>query len=133
MAMMHSNNGINIALDAYCAALNGGFLRFYDGTRPADPDTAITTQVQLASMRFPSPAFQAAVAGVASAYPLISDNATVAGTATWCRAFESDGVSVMFDDDVPADVVLNTVIITALGVLSVPESGFSFTIRFPKS
>jgi hypothetical protein len=35
--------------------LDGGTLKLYDGTRPTDPDTAVTDQVLLASFTLPDP------------------------------------------------------------------------------
>ncbi|MDH5528237.1 MAG: hypothetical protein OEY97_13145, partial [Nitrospirota bacterium] len=45
--------------------LDGGtaVLEIYDGVRPANADTAVTTQVLLASLALPAAAFAAAAAG----------------------------------------------------------------------
>lgn len=57
----------NKKIDAITPDLNNGYLRIYDGTRPADPDTAITSQVLLAELRFNATAYGAAANGVAAA------------------------------------------------------------------
>jgi hypothetical protein len=96
-----ANAGVNAAADALLALLNNGYLRIYDGSQPATADTAITTQVKLAELRWNTTAFPAASAGVASANSITSDNSAPAtGTATWFRAFKSDGTTPIFDGTV---------------------------------
>jgi hypothetical protein len=92
---------VNAAVNAITALLNGGFLDIYDSTgtgQPANANTAITTQVNLANLTFGSPAFGNAMAGVATANAIGTDtdiNAT--GTATWARLYKSDHTTVVCD------------------------------------
>jgi hypothetical protein len=84
-------------MDAVDAAVNagasGGFLRIYNGTRPATGGTATTL---LAELRFSSTAFGAAAGGVITAAAITSDaSANATGTATWFRVTDSDGDVVM--------------------------------------
>lgn len=96
-----ANVAANAAADAVTALLNSGKLRIYDGTQPATGDTAITTQNQLAELTFNATAFGAAVAGVATANAITSDtDADATGTATWFRAFKSDGTTAVYDGSV---------------------------------
>jgi hypothetical protein len=96
-----SNAAANAAADALCALLNNGYLDVYDGSQPATADTAIGAQVLLASLRYASPAFGAAVAGVATANALTADSdADATGTAVWFRAYKSDHTTVVFDGSV---------------------------------
>ena len=124
-----SNTGANAAADAVTVLLNSGKLRIYDGTQPANADTAITTQTQLAELTFGSTAFGGAVAGVATANAITSDTtADNTGTATWFRALKSDGSTVIFDGSVGtsgANLNLNSVAISAGAAVSV--SSFSYT------
>ena len=125
-----SNTAVSAAADAVSALLTNGYLRVYDGTQPATADTAITTQVLLAELRFnASAAFGAAVNGVATANALTSDSsANATGTATWFRALKSDGTTVVYDGSVgtsAADLVLNSVAI-ALGAI-VAVTAFTYT------
>src|SRR5207249_11000745 len=117
-----SNIGANAAANAICALLNSGYIDIYDGTQPANADTAITTQVKLARLTFGNPAFGAASAGVTTANAITSDSAADAtGTASWFRACKSDG-SAVFDGSVgtsSANLVLSTVNITAGAVVGV--------------
>ena len=125
-----SNTAASAAADAVSALLTNGYLRIYDGTQPATADTAITTQVLLAELRFnASAAFGAAVNGVATANALTSDSsANATGTASWFRALKSDGTTVVYDGSVgtsAADLVLNSVAI-ALGAI-VAVTAFTYT------
>lgn len=127
-----SNAGVNAAVDALAALLNGGTLRIYDGAQPATADTAVGVQALLAELTFGSPAFGAAVAGVATANPITKDSAANAtGTAAWFRAVTSGGAAV-FDGSVGAsgaDLNLSTVAIQQNAEVSVT----AFTITLPKS
>lgn len=96
-----SNAAANAAADAVCVLANSGSLKIYDGTQPATADTAVSTQVLLATLTFGNPAFGAAVAGVATANAITSDTAADAtGTASWFRVLKSDGTSVLWDGSV---------------------------------
>ena len=124
-----SNAEASAAADAVCAHANSGFLRIYDGTQPADADTAITSQVLLAELVFNATAFGAAVNGVATANAITQDaSANATGTATWFRALRSNGTSVLFDGSVGTgtnDLVLNTTSIVSGAAVSV--SAFTYT------
>lgn len=116
-----SNTAASAAADAVSALLTNGYLRVYDGTQPATADTAITTQVLLAELRFnASAAFGGASNGVATANAITSDSsANATGTASWFRALKSDGTTAVYDGSVgtsAADLVLNSVAI-ALGAI----------------
>jgi len=118
-----SNAAASAAADAVTALLANGYLRIYDGTQPATADTAISTQVLLAELRFGATAFAAASNGVASANAITADSsADATGTATWFRALKSDGTSVVFDGSVGtsgANLNLNSVAISAGAAVSV--------------
>ena len=122
MAITLSAAAASAGADALCALLNGGHVRLYDGARPITVDTAITTQVLLASPTFANPAFAAAVSGVATANAVVSDtDAAASGTSTWFRAVTSGGASVC-DGSVgtaDADCILSSVSITAHGTVAI--------------
>ena len=124
-----SNEAANAEADAVAALLNNGYLRIYDGSQPANADTAVSTQVLLAELRFNATAFGPAAAGVATANAFTQDSsANNTGTATWFRALKSDGTSPIFDGTVGtsgANLNLNSVSIVA-GV-AVNVTGFTFT------
>lgn len=123
-----ADNAANAAADTVCALLNNGYLRIYNGSQPANANTAITTQTKLAELRWSATAFAAASAGLAVANAIASDTNTVAGTATWFRAFKSDGTTVVFDGSVGVsgcNINLNTTTITSGGVLAI--TNFTYT------
>jgi hypothetical protein len=81
------------------ALLNSGTLEIYDGSQPADANTAITSQNLLATLTFGSTAFAASVASgtaptraaVATANSISDVTASATGTAAWFRAKRSSG------------------------------------------
>ena len=86
---------ITAAIDAGASA---GLLRIYDGTRPANADTAITSQNLLAELTFSDPSFPAAAGtpGTMTANSITPDNsANATGTATWFRIVDSNSIAVM--------------------------------------
>jgi hypothetical protein len=112
-----STVGQNAAADAVCALADDGYIRIYDGSKPADADTAVGAQTLLAELRFGATAFGAASNGVATANAITDDaSANATGTATWFRALESDGSTVLFDGTVGTsgcDLNLNSVSIVS--------------------
>jgi len=111
------NAGVNGQADGLGALLDGGYLRIYDGAQPAAADDAVTTQVLLAELRFGTPAFGAAVAGVITATAITKESsAPASGTAAWARLLQSDGVTAVMDEEVGTvgcNVNLNSVAISA--------------------
>ena len=107
-----TNLAASTEADAVCALLNTGWLRIYDQTQPVTADTAIGAQVLLAELRWNATAFGAASNGVATANAITSDtSANATGTASWFRAFKSDGTTAVFDGSVgtaTADLIINT-------------------------
>lgn len=129
-----SNTGRNAALDALTALFNSGKLRIYDGSQPANANTALSGQTLLAELTFNATAFGAAASGVATANAITSDSsADATGTASWFRCVKSDGTTVLMDGTVGtsgANANFNstaiqsgaTVAITAM-TLTVPLAG----------
>ncbi len=91
------------------AGAAGGFLRGYDGARPATGGAATTLLFEL---QFSATSAPNAVAGVVTANAITGDlSANATGTATWFREVDSDGNFVL-DGDVGisgADLNLNDV------------------------
>jgi len=119
-------------VDLIDAGAGAGTIKIYDGTQPAGPDTAITTQTLLATLTFSDPAFGAAASGSATASAITDDSsADATGTATWARIADSDGLAI-FDCDVAdagATLNLNTVSLVAGGIVRIT----SFTVTMPAS
>lgn len=84
-------------------------VRIYNGTQPADPDVAITTQTLLAEIDLgAATVFGAAATGTggsansatatATVLPKTQTSATAAGTATWFRAVNKNTTGVAIID-----------------------------------
>lgn len=101
MTLSLANIAANAEADAFSDLLDNGYLRIYSGVRPATADTALGANTLLAELRVANPASGAAVAGVVTFSPVTSDTAADAtGTATFYRAFKSDGTSAVVDGSV---------------------------------
>lgn len=130
-----ANSTQQAAGDAVVDLIDGGgaagTIKIYDGTQPADANTAVSTQTLLGTLTFTYPAFGATnTSGVATASPITDDtSADATGTATWARVLDSTGATI-FDCDVNtagATINLNSVSITSGGTISIT----SFTMTHP--
>jgi hypothetical protein len=120
-------------VDLLDAGAGAGKIRIYDGTQPAGPGTAITSQVLLAEFTLADPAFGAAATGTADldATPVLSTTGVAAGTASWARALDSNNVAV-FDGSAGTsgtDFIMNTTTVS-VGVTVECSAG---TITMPAS
>lgn len=109
-------------LDTLLDSLNSGFLRIYSGTRPATPDTALSGNTLLAELTFGATAFAAATGGTKTANAIGSDtSADATGTATFFRAFQSNGTTAVIDGTVGTsgtDAVINSTAIQSATTVS---------------
>lgn len=78
--------------------LDGGEVRIYDGTRPANADTAIGSQVRLATLEMADPA-GTVTNGVFTAAAMADALIAETGTAAWARVVDSTAATI-FDVDV---------------------------------
>lgn len=101
MATKYSTTLINARLDAITTAVgNGGILRIYSGSRPANVAAAITGTV-LAELTCGTPFAPAASSGVLTPNSVTQDSsANNTGTATHFRLFQSNGTTAVMDGDV---------------------------------
>lgn len=122
---------VNGQADNLSARLNNGYLLIYDGTQPATADTAITSQVLLAELRFNATAAPAAVSGLITFNAITADSsANATGTASWYRCLSSDGTTVVMDGSVgtsSSNMILPTTSIVA-GV-QVGVTSFTHDVR----
>lgn len=80
---------------------NGAKLRIFSGTQPANADTALSGNTQLAELVAGTPFAGSASSGVLTANSITQDSAADAtGTATFFRLYQSDGVTVVCDGTV---------------------------------
>ena len=125
-----STTATNAQADALSDLLDNGYLRIYDGAQPANANTAITSQVLLAELRFNATASPSASGGVLTMNSITQDSsANNTGTATWFRALKSDGSTVVFDGSVGtsgSDLNLGSTSITSGA--SVAVTSMTFTV-----
>jgi hypothetical protein len=121
----------DLEANAIASQFDNGYLRIYDGSQPATPEDAVTTQHLLAELRFGATAFGASSSGVLTATAITKESsAPYAASATWFRALKSNGTTALLDGTVStsgADLNLSSVGI-AVGV-EVSVTTFTHTVR----
>jgi len=84
----------NAKLDAITTQVGGSaLLKIYDGSQPASPDTAITTQNLLVTLTCNATFAPGASSGVLTANSITSGTAGATGTAAWFRLTTSGGTA----------------------------------------
>ena len=124
MAIKYDTTTRNAKLDAVTTRVGtSARLRIYNGTRPANPGTAITSQTMLVELTCNASAFApAASGGVLTANAISNGTAAATGTASWFRLFQSNGTTAIVDGDVGtsgSDLNLNNTSIATSQTVSV--------------
>lgn len=104
---------VKTAIDAGTAAI----IEIYDGSQPADADTAVGAQVKLATLTMDATAFgsvsDAAPGAIMTAATITGDSsADATGTAAWFRMLTQSGGTTIMDGTVGTsgcDINFNTV------------------------
>jgi hypothetical protein len=123
----------NAIADAVAARCDGGTVQIRDGAQPATADTAVITQVLLATCTFANPAFSAAAAGVATAHAITQDAAADAsGTAAWFRVLALGGATV-FDGTVGVGASFDLQVVSTTVTVGAAFPVDSLTITAPES
>ena len=107
------NAHVNAQGDALNAVYNGGKMRLYGGTQPANCDTS-TAEAVLVEYTLPSPCFGTSALGVVIANVIADVAAALGGTAAWYRVWKSDGTTGLQDGTVGVgtfDLVIDSVTI----------------------
>lgn len=132
--MNASQIGVSAALSAYDTLYNNGTLVLYSGTMPASPETALSGNTALVTATYSATAFSAPTYSspdmVATAsFTAASYAPTSSGTATFARAYESNGTTALADYTVGTSgtdiIVGSTTIATGTNVT------FSQTMKMP--
>jgi hypothetical protein len=100
---------------------SGSIIRLYDGTQPANANTAISTQTLLVSLTI-SGVFGTDSNGTITLGSVTNGTAVASSTATFFRIVKSDGTTVVMDGSVGlsgADLNLNTTTISSSQVVSI--------------
>src|SRR5262252_1926734 len=125
-----SDAAAKAAADAVCALCNGGSIAIRSGAQPANANAAASGTL-LVTLTFGATAFgPASSSGVATANAITAANAVAAGTASWFRAFKSDGTTAVFDGSVgtsAADLILSSVALTTGGNVAVSSLTYTST------
>lgn len=128
MALQYRATTRNAMLDLVDSDIGtSGFLRIYDGTKPATADTALSGNTLLAECDLSATAFGAASGGVLTANSITAEaSAPATGTATFFRLVTSGGTCIVQGtvSTSGADLNLSTVSITTGDTVSIT----SFTI-----
>lgn len=79
-------------------ALDNGYLRLYNGTRPANANTALAGNTLLAELRFAATAAASNTGGVLTFDVITEDSsADASGVPTFARLLQSDGTTAVID------------------------------------
>jgi len=140
MANFKISTGLrNTLADAITGLLDTGStnpsarLLIYDGTQPTNPQTAVSTQVLLATVALHvPPSFGAAATGVITGDTIANVTVTNSGTAAWFRLINRAG-TVIADGQITVtggggDMTFDNVTFVAGGTVSIT----SFTITVPQ-
>lgn len=88
---------VNAQAATLAALCNSGLIRIYDGTQPANADTAVSGQTLGVTLTFGATAFPAASSGLLTANAITSGTAVADITPTWARILASNGTTVIMD------------------------------------
>lgn len=132
MACKLSVSSRNALGDALITAMgNGCLIKLYTGTRPTNPDTALSGNTLLGTLTAASPPAPATSSGVITFSAITQDSsADATGTATFYRLFKADATTAVIDGDVGtsgSDLNLNTTAIVIGGPILIT----SFTYTMP--
>lgn len=120
--------------DAFAALMERGFIDVMTAPQPeGGPEEPIKNQVVLVTLTFGSPAFQKAVDGILSAFPISPSIAMADGDPKWFRAYRADHKTAVFDGSAGKAKDNNMVLPAKTIIAGVTVGCSSFTHRLPKS
>jgi hypothetical protein len=100
---------------------SGSIIRLYDGTQPANANTAISTQTLLVDLTIAG-GFGTDSNGTITLGAVTSGTAVASGTASFFRIVKSDGTTVVMDGSVGtsgSDLNLNTTTVASAQTVSI--------------
>jgi hypothetical protein len=100
---------------------SAAIIKIYDGTQPANANTAVSTQVLLVSLNI-SGTFGTDSNGTITLSAVTNGTAVATGTAAWFRITKSDGTTVVMDGTVgtaSSDMILNNTSIATSQTVSI--------------
>jgi hypothetical protein len=96
----------NAALLGLGISVNGGFVRFYDGVKPTDPDTALSGNTLIVQCSLSATAYLTPGGGLMSLNTIAAGVIAASGTPTFARFFRNGGLVAVVDMDVPDEIQL---------------------------
>lgn len=128
MALSYSTTLRNSMLDAITSAVGtSALIKIYDGTRPANVGTAITTQTLLATLSCSTTFAPGSSGGVLTVNAITSANAVASSTATWFTITTSGGTRVVDGSIGTSGSDLNLTTTTIVSGQPVAISSFTIT------
>lgn len=127
MSLSYKTSVRNAMLDLLTAAIGtSGLLRIYDGTPPADVNTALSGNSVLAEFACSATFAAAAASGTLVSNAIAPDTSTAAGTATFFRFLTSGGTAIIQGTvgTSGADLIVPSTTFTAGGV----QAAGTFTV-----
>ena len=118
-----ANLAVNTQASALAELLDDGFIEVYDGEQPSRAEADVTSQKLLVTMKFGSPAFRPAVAGVIIANPISPGVAVVTGRPSWARICRVDKTPIM-------TVSAGTSNASMILPVAILEAGITLTVDF---
>lgn len=109
MSVNPSKQASLVAIQAQANFLNQGgaaTLVFYDDTKPASTAVAANNSAKLVTLTFPNPALKEVTEDYVELHSTDAGTVIKAGTATWARLFNGDGIPV-YDLAAGTDITLN--------------------------
>lgn len=127
MAIKLSTAARNAMLDALITAFNSAPLRIYDGSQPANANTAVSTQTLLAELTCNATFAPSSSGGVLTLNAITQDSsANATGTAAWARLVGSSSFTIdMSVGTSGADMNLNSTSIVSGGTVSITSATFT--------
>ncbi len=128
LSMARRNAIVNFEAPQY----NSAIVRMYTLPKPANADTAVSTQTMICQGTMAATAFQAASGGAALANAVTMSPAVAAGDIGWMRIFDSTGTNVLSDFQVGLVGSLKDVEVSRLDMrVGEPVLVNSFTLGVP--
>lgn len=124
----------NAALQAVLSLHNSGTLKIYSGTQPSTPETALSGNTELVTFTFSATAFgsQSFSGGyqqASASFMASSVNPDASGTASFARAYKSDGTTVI--GDLTVGTSGTDIIIGSTSVQTGTNCSITFTLKMP--
>lgn len=130
-ALTIRNQTLTLALGKIDQGSGAGFIKFYAGTIPANPESSPVGSL-LATLTFSKPAFGTVSNSISTAATITNGTVVANGTVGWFRITDSAGTA-LFDGTVTVtsgggDLTFNTIIWVAGGTIGITSLKMEFPL-----